>query len=64
MNPKSKLILVGNKIDLIPKIDSYSKSLSPIAQKYDAPIMLTSAKTHENVEQLFQLLGNTILNAD
>lgn len=64
MNPKSKLILVGNKIDLIPKIDGYSESLSPIAQKYNAPSMLTSAKTTENVEQSFQVLGNLILNAD
>ena len=64
MNPKSKIILVGNKIDLTNKNDIYSENLAQIAHKYSAPSILTSAKSNENVEKLFETLANLILDAD
>jgi len=61
MNPKSKLIFVGNKIDLLDK-DSYKmEQLLQISKTYNAPSMLTSAKKDENVTELFQKLATLLI---
>ena len=61
MNPKSKLIFVGNKIDLLDK-DSYKmEQLLQISKTHNALSMLTSAKKDENVTELFQKLATLLI---
>ena len=66
-------ILLGNKIDLRNEISDtlrpehglvYSKQLSEVTQPYGfkVPYLETSAKTGENVDQAFQLLGKMVIN--
>ena len=64
INPKAKFIFSGNKIDLIDR-DAFKSNqlseISEIAEKYNAPFFLTSAKTGENVDLLFEKLGKLLL---
>ncbi len=64
-------ILVANKIDLRNQIphtirpeygNNYAAQLSEVTRPYgfEVPYLETSAKTGENVDQAFQLLGETI----
>jgi small GTP-binding protein len=57
LNPNSKLIFVGNKIDLIDKQSYKMEQLLQISKAYHSPSFLTSAKTNENVEHLFYKLA-------
>lgn len=52
--------IVGNKVDLVTK-----EQLIEIKEQLAIPFdIVTSAKTGENVEELFQMLGRSILNKD
>ncbi len=66
------LILIANKIDLRNEIPqtltpeqgkNYAKQLSELTlpQGFEIPFIETSAKTGENVDRAFQLLGKTII---
>ena len=57
LNPKSKLIFVGNKIDLVDKKAYNMEQLLQISKTYKAPSILASAKNDENVIALFQKLA-------
>lgn len=57
--PKTKIKIIGNKVDLISTIDTNSNDYKAIISKTD---YLTSAKTGDNIETLFRDLAiQTIL---
>ncbi len=64
MNPKSKLVFVGNKIDLIEKESNEMEQLLQLSKAYNSPIIKTSAKNNENVEELFSKIGNLLVKVD
>lgn len=55
--PASPIIVVGNKVDLVEK-EKLKDTLVKIPIEID---FLTSAKTGENVENVFQLLANKMI---
>jgi small GTP-binding protein len=61
MNPGSRLIFVGNKIDLMDKNSFKTEQLLQISKMLNAPSILTSAKEGENVKALFQKLATSLL---
>lgn len=62
VNPGAALVLAGNKSDLIEEWAMPPEPLTDPAGLYHAPQLLTSAKTGQNVEQLFQTLAEKILS--
>jgi small GTP-binding protein len=61
MNPASKIVFVGNKVDLVDEPDRLKNQLLPNIQPYKSPLVLTSAKTGDNVESLFHKLGTMLI---
>ncbi|MBN2089161.1 GTP-binding protein [candidate division KSB1 bacterium] len=61
VNPESKLILVANKCDLVEKDVINLEQLLHFGKLYRAPHFLTSAKTGENVDQVFTKMANLLL---
>jgi len=55
------LLFVGNKRDLEDDWEFKWDDLEDLANGYGAPFVLASAKTGENVEALFKLIGNLVL---
>jgi small GTP-binding protein len=64
INPKSRLIFVGNKIDLVDNEDYSMEQLLRISKTYHAPLVMTSAKTNKNVDELFLKLANLVAEAE
>ena len=54
------MIFAGNKADLVPD-GGAPPELRALAEKYRAPWLLTSAKTGDNVQALFEKLGEALL---
>jgi len=54
-------IIVGNKIDLAEKDSMSVMLLESMGQKIGCPTILCSAKTGENVENLFNILGELLV---
>ena len=52
-NPRAKIILAGNKSDLMHDVSQASEPLKKFADKNRFPYFLTSAKTGQNVESAF-----------
>ena len=57
-------VLIGNKVDLeedrqVPKYKG-----EELATRYQIPFFETSAKTGENVEEIFQALGSLVIYGD
>ncbi|MEM7348546.1 MAG: Rab family GTPase [Chloroflexota bacterium] len=61
INPGTPLILVGNKIDLVDMRLISDESLNQVGNQYQMKVLTSSAKTGENVEMAFQMLGTQIL---
>ena len=61
INPNSPLILVGNKVDLVEQRAVTNQDLATLAGRCRSPWFTTSAKTGENVELAFRLLGERII---
>ncbi len=59
--PGAKIILVGNKEDLLPDPAAPLSQMEKLAKDFDCPIFITSAKTGLNVENSFQHLGKLIV---
>lgn len=57
------MVLVGNKVDLIEDRIRPEEYAYYLAQKYDAPALITSAKTGEHVEAAFHKLAETAAEA-
>jgi len=64
INPDSKLFFVGNKIDLVDGKSNDMEQFLQFINPYNSPYLLTSAKTGENVEQLFQQIGESVLKTN
>ena len=56
-----KGVIIGNKIDLEQKRDVSKQDLEEIGNKYNMPILETSAKQSINVNEGFELLVNELL---
>lgn len=61
INPNTPLVLVGNKVDLVEQRVVTDQDLATLAGRCRAPWFTTSAKTGENVELAFRLLGEHII---
>jgi len=54
---------LGNKTDLTPRREVNPEDASSVLRSYECPVMYTSAKTGDNVEQAFQGLAKTIVES-
>ncbi len=55
------VVFLANKCDLIDDTKIENRAMMEIAKKYDANFFVTSAKTGENVETAFKMLGRKIV---
>src|SRR5207249_2275963 len=55
--------VVANKTDLAHRREVNSEDASTVLASYECPVLYTSAKTGENVEQAFQGLAKTIVES-
>ncbi len=55
------IILLGNKVDLKDKHEISFEDIAKFAKKFNCPYFLTSAKTGENVERVFQNMGKRVI---
>jgi small GTP-binding protein len=60
-NLDSKIIFIGNKIDLIESPNEELQQLQKIADSFKAPFFTTSARTGENVEKMFTKMGGMFI---
>lgn len=60
-NPHAKILLVGNKYDLVDTGIIVDKELEDLIKKYKLPFYSTSALNGYNVEYLFEELGLKLL---
>ena len=57
-------ILIGNKVDLEDDRQVSKEKGEELAKRYGIPFFETSAKTGENVEEMFQALGSLVIYGD
>jgi len=57
-------VFVGNKCDLCAGNLTQSREIERIAGKIEMPVIMCSAKTGENVDQVFRKLGELMLHKD
>ena len=57
------MVIVGNKIDLVEERVAAHEYIYYLSEKYDAPSVMSSAKTGEKVEQTFKTLGELVAEA-
>jgi small GTP-binding protein len=56
-NPAAKLVMVANKADLVTERLLSDEDLAEAASAHACPAFVTSAKTGEQVEEMFRTLG-------
>ena len=61
LNPQTPLVVVGNKVDLVEQRAISTPELTAVAAQLGMVCYTSSAKTGENVETLFQTLGQRML---
>lgn len=61
VNPQAQLVLVANKVDLVGQREISDDQLTAVSRHLAAPLVLSSARTGEGVEDAFQLLANAIV---
>lgn len=61
VNPRTPIIVIGNKVDLVDKRTITDEELASVAGQHQLPWFVSSAKTGENVEFFFQTLGQRLL---
>lgn len=54
---------LGNKMDLTHRREVNPEDAASVLRSYECPVLYTSAKTGENVEQAFQGLAKTIVES-
>jgi GTPase SAR1 family protein len=54
---------LGNKTDLVERREVRDEEAADILRSYECPILYTSAKNGDNVEQAFQGLAKTIVES-
>ncbi len=57
INSNASIFFAANKVDLLENEKTMPAALVEIAQKYDAPLVLTSAKENQGVPGLFDLIA-------
>ncbi|KAJ5080287.1 ras-related protein rabd2a-like [Anaeramoeba ignava] len=60
---KAKILLVGNKADLVEKRVVKTEEAKAFSEKYRIPFLETSAKNSTNIEEAFQILAGEILKS-
>lgn len=60
-NPRAHLVLAANKVDLVEECCLGDEDLAALSSTLGAPLFLTSAKTGEKVEAMFQQLGTFLV---
>lgn len=60
--PQAPVIMVGNKVDLVQADCEAIQQVKAIANEYNAPYKITSAKTGEAVEAAFSLLAQLMVS--
>lgn len=63
INPKSSMIFVANKIDLVTAENQVDEQFIAMTQQYLVPHFYTSAKTGKNIENAFNKLGQMLIEA-
>ncbi|MCK5039299.1 MAG: GTP-binding protein [Thermoplasmata archaeon] len=63
VNPSAPLVLLGNKSDLLPDRGAADAQIKAVADKFNVPYHLTSAKTGDDVEESFDELGTGVVEA-
>ena len=63
VNPKATLVFVGNKADLVDERAISDEELSHVAGEYDSAFFMTSAKTGQNIEEVFSKITEKMLNS-
>jgi len=61
VNEDAPIILLGNKSDLVDKMEFKEPDLRKVAERYDMKFHMTSAKTGDHVEDSFLELGNEVI---
>ncbi len=61
VNPNAHIILLANKSDLTSTRSLPDEQLFPVAQEVGAPLLMTSAKTGDQVEQAFMMLAERLV---
>jgi small GTP-binding protein len=62
--PNAPILLVGNKSDLAPADSPGALELKQISIKAEIPLLLSSAKTGENIEATFRRIGEMMTSSD
>jgi small GTP-binding protein len=62
VNPNIAVVLLGNKNDLFEERAVSDEQILSIANQLNAPVLLTSAKSGENVESAFSTLADALLS--
>ncbi|MBN1678378.1 MAG: GTP-binding protein [Candidatus Thermoplasmatota archaeon] len=62
--PNSPVLFVGNKADLVKESAPTVRLLKEISRKTKMPIVLSSAKTGENVSDTFRKIGELMLESE
>lgn len=60
LNPKAKIIFVGNKSDLVENLQIDKEKYISNFNFYKTHFLFASAKTGENVEQIFSIIGEKL----
>lgn len=60
-NPDVRLVLLANKCDLTNEREIPEEQLAALAQEIGAPLLHTSAKTGDNVEEAFRTLADMLI---
>ena len=61
VRPQVPLVLVGNKVDLSDQIVISDDELTQLAEQLGSKFFLSSAKTGQNVEDIFNFLAERVL---
>lgn len=60
VNPQAKLVLAGNKADLVDRHQLDMKPAEQLAAELNAPLFLTSARQGDEVDNMFRQLGRLL----
>lgn len=63
VDAKAGLVYLGNKIDLVDEDSPTAAILKRIADERGIPIFFCSAKTGENIDELFQFVGKRLVSS-
>lgn len=62
VNPRISIVLLANKSDVSEESDISEEQLLSVADQLNSPVLLTSAKTGENVERAFATLADLLMS--